>query len=231
MKPPKKPNEWIKTVEKARNELRFSIAPPGRRSRGGENGHIGSVQADKYTLAPPPLAGGETRRRPLSLSAEAVEKRRSGSRPRSWPASRSSTISARRRKPARPSISWPPISAYLDTAAPPVKRVLSVGEELALGDWRAKPVVRDDVGDRPDLDSLGPGGPGLPRSETPFALPDQNQQTIALEDYRGRPVVLIFYLGYGCLHCAEQLKHIRSEGGALRAGGAFQSLAISTDLG
>jgi peroxiredoxin len=29
---------------------------------------------------------------------------------------------------------------------------------------------------------------------------------MSLEHYRGRPVVIIFYLGAGCLHCVEQLE-------------------------
>jgi peroxiredoxin len=38
-----------------------------------------------------------------------------------------------------------------------------------------------------------------------WRLPDVNGKTIALEDYRGKPVLLILYLGAGCPHCIEQL--------------------------
>jgi peroxiredoxin len=37
------------------------------------------------------------------------------------------------------------------------------------------------------------------------AIADVNGQPIALEDYRGKPVLLILYLGAGCAHCIEQL--------------------------
>jgi peroxiredoxin len=36
-------------------------------------------------------------------------------------------------------------------------------------------------------------------------LPDNAGQLHSLQEFQGRPVVLIFFLGNGCLHCAEQL--------------------------
>ena len=38
-----------------------------------------------------------------------------------------------------------------------------------------------------------------------WKLSDQDAKQISLKDYRGRPVVVIFYLGHGCKHCLEQL--------------------------
>lgn len=37
-------------------------------------------------------------------------------------------------------------------------------------------------------------------------LPDRHGAMVSLESLRGRPVVLVFYLGAGCPHCIEQLR-------------------------
>jgi len=37
-------------------------------------------------------------------------------------------------------------------------------------------------------------------------LPDGEGKTIRLTQFKGRPVIVIFYLGAGCLHCVEQLE-------------------------
>lgn len=39
-----------------------------------------------------------------------------------------------------------------------------------------------------------------------LSLPDRDGRTVSLESLRGRPVVLVFYLGAGCPHCIEQLR-------------------------
>jgi peroxiredoxin len=44
----------------------------------------------------------------------------------------------------------------------------------------------------------------------PFAAPelqcrDADGKTVRLEDYRGKNVLLVFYLNEGCVHCVEQL--------------------------
>ena len=40
--------------------------------------------------------------------------------------------------------------------------------------------------------------------------------------------MVVFYLGYGCLHCAEQLQAIAKNHAAIRAAG-FEVIAVSTD--
>jgi hypothetical protein len=47
----------------------------------------------------------------------------------------------------------------------------------------------------------------------PFAAPrlearDGEGKTVTLEEYRGRNVVLVFYLGQECVHCMKQLKDV-----------------------
>ncbi len=72
-------------------------------------------------------------------------------------------------------------------------------------DWRPKPVLKDDIGKRPPLDDLGPFRWQAPKASE-WSLPvGGSDKKISLSDYRGKPVIVIFYLGYGCLHCVEQL--------------------------
>lgn len=42
-----------------------------------------------------------------------------------------------------------------------------------------------------------------------FALPDKSGATHTLAEFKGRPVLVIFFLGQGCAHCIEQLQKFR----------------------
>ena len=92
---------------------------------------------------------------------------------------------------------------------------------------RPNPWSREDVGERPSLDSLGPVA-WTPPAAHDFALPNGEGETISRKDYQGRPLVLLFYLGYGCLHCAEQLEKFAQNAELFEKAG-FEVLAISTD--
>jgi peroxiredoxin len=59
-------------------------------------------------------------------------------------------------------------------------------------------------------------------------LPDPAGKPVSLSQFRGRPVVVIFYLGHGCPHCVEQLTKFAPK--AKEFGDAGLALvAISTD--
>lgn len=98
------------------------------------------------------------------------------------------------------------ISGSIDLEMPPFARLQPIAMELGYGvDWRKpKPVPRN-VAELPDLKTLGPFT-WQPSGAQDWSLPDENRQLISLADYRDRPVVILFYLGSGCLHCAEQLQ-------------------------
>jgi peroxiredoxin len=92
-----------------------------------------------------------------------------------------------------------------DLTLAPFQRLEPVATALGLpADWRVATKPADDVGERPSLDSLGPLRYAPPPA-TDWSLPDAYGKTVALKQFKGRPVVVIFYLGYGCLHCVEQL--------------------------
>ena len=98
------------------------------------------------------------------------------------------------------------VASSADLETPPLKRLDGLAKRLGYQrDWRAAPPVATDLGDRPALDSLGPLRWG-PRPAPAWKLTDGAGKKIALESFRGRPLVLIFYLGAGCLHCVEQLE-------------------------
>jgi peroxiredoxin/tetratricopeptide (TPR) repeat protein len=98
------------------------------------------------------------------------------------------------------------LSAEIDLDVPVMRRIAPVAKALGLpADWRVPKTLAADVGHRPDLNTLGPVH-WQPTPAPDWSLPDASGKPIALHDYRGRPVVVIFHLGSGCIHCIEQLK-------------------------
>jgi peroxiredoxin len=96
-------------------------------------------------------------------------------------------------------------AAQADLDLPLFSRLAPLAKELALPtDWRAKLIPAADLGTRPPLDSLGPFR-WQPTPAPAWSLHDNRGRTLSLSDFRGRPIILIFYLGAGCPHCIEQL--------------------------
>ncbi|MFM7842614.1 MAG: peroxiredoxin family protein, partial [Planctomycetota bacterium] len=87
--------------------------------------------------------------------------------------------------------------------------------------------AKSDVGDRPALDSLGPFRWSPSRAPDGTAL-DSQGTAHPMTEYYGRPTVLIFYLGSGCLHCAEQLQKFGPKAKDFTDAGITLA-AISTD--
>ena len=120
------------------------------------------------------------------------------------------------------------ISSQIDLAAPPFARLRPIAKEFDLPEnWRLPYEVPADFGERPDLSEVGPIH-WTPPTAPPFKLPDQNGLPVDLEEYRGKPLILIFYLGYGCLHCTEQLNAIADQIETFNKEG-LPVLAVSTD--
>lgn len=94
-------------------------------------------------------------------------------------------------------------------------------------DWRTPNPPSTDVGIRPDLNSLGPFR-WEPSPAVAWNLTSGSDQTVSLEQYRGKPVIVIFYLGAGCLHCVEQLKQFASKHDEFTAAG-LPIIAISSE--
>ena len=119
-------------------------------------------------------------------------------------------------------------SAWLDLDAPICQRLQPVAHDLGFGkDWRSASRKPMDVGVRPPLNKLGPFR-WQPTAAPEWALPGLDGKTILLKHFRGKPVVVIFYLGYGCSHCMEQLNAFAPLAKEYAAAG-ISLVAISTD--
>lgn len=97
------------------------------------------------------------------------------------------------------------LSAQVDLDIPLFAGLAPLAQELKLPtDWRAPQKVAADTGTRPDLAELGPFR-WRPSAAPDWKLPDRDAKTVALADFRGKAVLVIFYLGGGCTKCMEQL--------------------------
>ena len=120
------------------------------------------------------------------------------------------------------------LSSTIDLDVPPIARLAPAAAELGFAaDWRMAREVPVDLGARPQLDALGPFR-WSPLSAPEWTLADVDEKPRSLSDYRGRPVVVVFYLGYGCLHCAEQLQAMAKTFDGFKQAG-LDVVAISTD--
>ncbi|HVX11679.1 MAG TPA: redoxin domain-containing protein [Pirellulales bacterium] len=120
------------------------------------------------------------------------------------------------------------ISGAIDQASPLFRRLDELAPQLGLpAEWRQPQTPANDVGQRPDLATLGPFR-WRPSPASEWTLPDSQGRNVSLSDYRGRPVIVIFYLGFGCLHCVEQLTKFGPMQPDFAAAG-IDMLAVSSD--
>ncbi|MCA9085543.1 MAG: redoxin domain-containing protein [Planctomycetaceae bacterium] len=119
-------------------------------------------------------------------------------------------------------------SSVMDQDLAALTSIETIAEALEKKDsWRQPAKVAKDIGVRPDLDQLGPFR-WQPSVAADWNLKNQDDQDLALSSYRGRPVIVIFYLGAGCLHCAEQIQKFGKEIDQFRDAG-LEIVAVSTD--
>ncbi len=110
------------------------------------------------------------------------------------------------------------LSAFIDADLPVMRRLEPIARDMGIeGDWRIAASLPDDVGKRPPLETLGPLH-WQPSAAPAWELPDSAGNLVSFQEYRGRPVLLVFYLGSGCLHCVEQLKKFVAADFRLRGG-------------
>ncbi|HJS06905.1 MAG TPA: redoxin domain-containing protein [Pirellulales bacterium] len=120
------------------------------------------------------------------------------------------------------------VAGTSDLRAPIFDRLAAIAREFKYPyRWQIPPAPAPDIGARPDLERLGPFR-WQPMPAVPWTLHNAEEQPISLYDYSGKPVVVLFYLGYGCLHCAEQLQAFVPLADEYKQAG-IQLVAISTD--
>ncbi len=120
------------------------------------------------------------------------------------------------------------ISETVDLDVPVFQMLKPIVLELGFtADWRQPREESKDFGERPNLHELGPFR-WSPSAAPSFALQDHKEEIRTLSEYAGKNVVVIFYLGHGCLHCAEQLKAFAPMTKKFEEAG-LSLIAISTD--
>jgi peroxiredoxin len=121
------------------------------------------------------------------------------------------------------------ISGSIDMQSPVFARITTIAADLGCdGQWKQELELRDDIGNRPDLDTLGPFR-WQPSAAPKFILRDhRNRKFSSIKEFNGKPTIVVFYLGHGCLACAEQLQKVIDNYDKFVAAG-FDILAISSD--
>ncbi len=95
------------------------------------------------------------------------------------------------------------------------------------GDWCLPFQPATDTGERPPLDTLGPIE-WHPWPAAQWTAVRKDGQPVTNDDLRGKPHILILFLGNACTHCSEQLKAFSERAGEFEQAG-LPIVAISTD--
>ncbi len=120
------------------------------------------------------------------------------------------------------------LASTADLNTPLLARLNKVAQSFGLpNDWRSPEPARADIGARPALDTLGPIH-WQPYTAPSFELTRNDGQPLNSSSLQGKPTVLIFYLGSGCLHCVKQLQKFNEQREEFEKAG-IQLLAISTE--
>jgi peroxiredoxin len=129
-------------------------------------------------------------------------------------------------KKALEQLRW--LSNSIDERAPFFGRIAVIAKELGYAEnWKVVKPPLPDTGIRPPLDWLGPLH-WQPSAAPAWTLRDMRDGSHSLGDYHGKPVIVLFSLGYGCLHCAKQLQAFGEVMNDIRAAG-LDVVAISSD--
>jgi peroxiredoxin/N-acetylneuraminic acid mutarotase len=112
---------------------------------------------------------------------------------------------------------------------PPKPRVSA--QEAAVRDATIKSLYARQCGaphakDGTELTNVG--GDTAPSAAPAWSLTDASGKTVSLDQYKGKPLVLIFYEGSGCLYCATQLKSFADKAKEFADNG-IAIVAIGTD--
>jgi len=120
------------------------------------------------------------------------------------------------------------MSAWADPSLPILRRLDPVAAAAGLsGDWRPVQTYPSDSGNRPPLEGLG-SFRWDPQAAPALDLPGLGGRNVRLSDYRGRPVLVVFYLGHRCVHCMEQLQLLVPRADDFKEAG-IDLVAVSTD--
>jgi peroxiredoxin len=120
------------------------------------------------------------------------------------------------------------LAGEADLDSPPLARLEPIAREFGLpADWRLPGKIQQALAGRRPLESLGPLL-WQPWVAPEWKLSDASGHEHSLEELRGKPVILLFSLGEGCLHCKAQLEAFVKNRSQWEAEG-WVVVAISSD--
>ncbi len=120
------------------------------------------------------------------------------------------------------------LACAADLETPLLARLQPLATQLGYeAHWAADYQPDKDIGERPNFDRLGPFR-WHPYMAPDFHVSDIKDQEVRLRQIANKPTLVIFYLGFGCLHCVEQLHAFSPRAAEIRAAG-IELLAISTE--
>ena len=119
------------------------------------------------------------------------------------------------------------LCSQADTRTPLLERLNWVAQALGQAQpWASTYKPAEDIGPRPNFDTLGP------YRWSPYPMPNITVKDIQGQDLNlysvQRPTLVVFYLGFGCLHCVEQLKAISPKAEEIRKSG-IDLVAVSSE--
>jgi peroxiredoxin/tetratricopeptide (TPR) repeat protein len=120
------------------------------------------------------------------------------------------------------------LAGTADLDSPPLARLAPIAREFGLPtDWRKPEKIKELLGDRRPLPSLGPLE-WRPWSAPDWKLTDAAGGRHELHEFQGKPIILTFFLGRGCLHCQQQLAGFAKKAAEFKEAG-LTVIAVSTD--
>jgi peroxiredoxin len=120
------------------------------------------------------------------------------------------------------------LAGMADLDSPPLARLQPIASEFGLPtDWRLPDKLNKPIAGRRPLKSLGPLV-WRPWQAPDWKLKDAQGREHSLADYRGKPVMLVFFLGWKCDHCKQQLKAFAKKVEELKKDG-LTLIAVSVD--
>jgi peroxiredoxin len=120
------------------------------------------------------------------------------------------------------------LAEAVDVTVEPYKSLCAIAPQYGYKtDFRIARKLPADIGQRPPLDSLGPFC-WHPSPAPPWTAPSSSDTSLSLSAYRGKPVILLFYLGHGCPHCVKQIHDFAAMSKQFAAAG-ISLVGIGTD--
>jgi peroxiredoxin len=104
-----------------------------------------------------------------------------------------------------------------------IKQWIQAVQSHRIGPTTRQPIVREDLAGKTIEKFLW-----HPESSPQWGARLPDGQLVFGDQYRGRPTVILFYLGFGCLHCVEQLQKFAEKASSFSQAGV-ELIAVSTE--